>query len=167
MASPAAGTELISGQNPHKKVPAQIVMAQFFARPNAYVHFMAVCTQLADVSSYTKGLMGASGRGRMEGSSGSLLAKGLCGRCARSSGAPANRATLGEPGEPCWCGRTSWVSQASLQRKRRGGWQPPCMAARHWSSRRKWCRDSLDHPRQDTLTILSSPASSSARLASR
>lgn len=53
MASPAAGTELISGQNPHKKVPAQIVMAQFFARPNAYVHFMAVCTQLADVSSYT------------------------------------------------------------------------------------------------------------------
>lgn len=78
MASPAAGTELISGQNPHKKVPAQIVMAQFFARPNAYVHFMAVCTQLADVSSYTKGLMGASGRGRMEGSSGSLLAKGLC-----------------------------------------------------------------------------------------
>ena len=33
---------------------------------------------------------------------------------------------------------------ASLQRKRRGGWQSPYIATHHWSSRRKWCRDSLD-----------------------
>ncbi|KAK4072646.1 hypothetical protein Purlil1_13290 [Purpureocillium lilacinum] len=40
----------------------------------------------------------------------------------RSSGAPANRATLGEQGEPCRRCRATWVSQAPLQRKRRGGW---------------------------------------------